>query len=155
MKFFFRSLRYLRPYRVRLGISILAVILIATLWGGGLGMLLPGMKVLIAPEGLHGWAWNSLTQDRLEIQATLRKITATMKKQFTLPDEAIDVVGVTKDGVSAEAGIVVNEWIVGVAVADGGKTKILSTSGEDMLRTLRATESGFRDFRYPDRKSVV
>lgn len=126
---------YLKPYRVRLGISIVAVILIATLWGGGLGMLLPGMKVLIAPEGLHGWAWNSLTQDHLQITAAVRKISPTMKKQFTLPDEAIDVVSVTDNGSAATAGIIADDWIVGVEVSGG----VEKTSGEAMLRALALT----------------
>jgi ATP-binding cassette, subfamily B, bacterial MsbA len=142
MKFFFRSLRYLKPYRIRLGISIVAVILIATLWGGGLGMLLPGMKVLIAPEGLHGWAWDSLTQDHLQVQVDVRKISPPMRKQFALPDEAIDVVDVTKNGAAAEGGIVANEWIVGVEVENDGMSKTLSTSGDAMLRELALTPDG-------------
>ena len=32
------------------------VVAIAVLWGGGLAALLPGMKILISEEGLHGWA---------------------------------------------------------------------------------------------------
>ena len=65
MKYIFQSLRYLKPYRVRLIVSFVLVLCIAVLWGGGLSMLLPGMKVLISDEGLHGWAWNSMTQGRL------------------------------------------------------------------------------------------
>ena len=65
MKNFLRSLRYLRPYRGRIALAVVCVILIAALWGGGLGMLLPGAKILLSQEGLHGWAWNTLARDRL------------------------------------------------------------------------------------------
>lgn len=140
MKSFFRSVRYLKPYRMRLGISMIAVILIATLWGGGLGMLLPGMKVLIAPEGLHGWAWNSLTQDHMQVQAVVRKIPPTMREDLNLPIEAIDIVDVTKDGAAAEGGILVNEWIVGVSVPDD--KQMFSVSGEAMMRKLALTSAG-------------
>ncbi|MCK5114244.1 MAG: ABC transporter ATP-binding protein [Phycisphaerae bacterium] len=119
---------------------MIAVILIATLWGGGLGMLLPGMKVLIAPEGLHGWAWNSLTQDHMQVQAVVRKIPPTMREDLNLPIEAIDIVDVTKDGAAAEGGILVNEWIVGVSVPDD--KQMFSVSGEAMMRKLALTSAG-------------
>ena len=64
MEYFFRSLRYLKPYRGRLVVSIVCVAFIAVLWGGGLGMIAPVMKEMIDPEGLHGWAWRSLILDR-------------------------------------------------------------------------------------------
>jgi len=54
MRNFFRSLKYLRPYRLRVGLSLGLVLLIAVMWGGGLGVMLPGMKVLLSKEGLHG-----------------------------------------------------------------------------------------------------
>jgi len=65
MENFRRSLRYLRPHRFRLGLAILCVVLIAVLWGGGLATLLPGAKVLISEEGLHGWAWQEMVRDRI------------------------------------------------------------------------------------------
>lgn len=60
MKSFWRSLKYLRPYRLRLALTLLCVVVIALLWAGGLGMLLPGAKVLLSPEGLHGWAYQEV-----------------------------------------------------------------------------------------------
>ena len=64
MKNFLRSLKYLKPYRFRLAVAVVCVLFIAVLWGGGLAMIVPGAKILISPEGLHGWAWISATQDR-------------------------------------------------------------------------------------------
>ena len=125
-----------------MGISIVAVILIAALWGGGIGMLLPGMKVLIAPEGLHGWAWNSVAQDHLQIRCIVRKIPPTTKGDIELPDEAIDVVSVTDNGSAAKARIIANEWIVGVEVESDGVKKMLSASGDAMMRQLALIPEG-------------
>lgn len=63
MKSFRRSLRYLRPYRLRVIAIILCVLAISVLWAGGLGILLPGAKVLLSPEGLHGWAHKTAAEN--------------------------------------------------------------------------------------------
>ncbi len=120
MKSFFRSLRYLRPYRVRLAISILCVILIATLWGGSLGMILPGAKILISQEGLHGWAWNSVVEDKLGARVVQRMVPAQVRIEGKPVSLVIDVVSVDKGGPAAEAGIAPNSWIVGLGGADAG-----------------------------------
>ncbi|MBI5725072.1 MAG: ABC transporter ATP-binding protein [Planctomycetes bacterium] len=113
MKNFYRSLRYLWPYKGRLGVAVVCVIIISVLWGGGIGMMLPGAKVLLAPEGLHGWAWLSMTQDRLN---------ATIVRQEVPPGSSVDgqpivivlnVVDVSKDGKADRAGLPKGWWLVG------------------------------------------
>ena len=42
MEYFRRSLKYLRPDRLRIGIAVVCVLVIATMWGGGLMLILPG-----------------------------------------------------------------------------------------------------------------
>ncbi|MBN1555636.1 MAG: ABC transporter ATP-binding protein [Phycisphaerae bacterium] len=115
MKYFFQSLRYLKPYRVRLGVSFFLILCIAVLWGGGLGMLLPGMKVLLSEEGLHGWAWNSMTQDRLDAKIVYRLVPKDQKigEDCFLP-RVLDVISEDNDGRAAEGKIQVNEWLVGL-----------------------------------------
>ncbi|MCD4824346.1 MAG: ATP-binding cassette domain-containing protein, partial [Phycisphaerae bacterium] len=95
-------------------VSVVCVILIAVLWGGGLGMLLPGMKVLIAPEGLHGWAWNTLTEDHLGVKLVRYKVSTDLRKKLHLPPEVIHLSDVKKDSPAAKAGIKTNDWIVGL-----------------------------------------
>ncbi|MFA6135103.1 MAG: ABC transporter ATP-binding protein [Phycisphaerae bacterium] len=41
---------------------------IAGLWGSGLGMMLPAVKILISDEGLHGWVYNTVVNERLNAQ---------------------------------------------------------------------------------------
>ena len=41
MRNFFRSLRYLWPYRARLTVAAVCVLMIAVLWGGGFAVMLP------------------------------------------------------------------------------------------------------------------
>ncbi len=67
MQNFYRSLKYLWPYRKRLALSLVCVFFIALLWGGGFAVSPIGLKVFMDPEGLHGWAWRSLTDDKFEI----------------------------------------------------------------------------------------
>ncbi|MBN1943909.1 MAG: ABC transporter ATP-binding protein [Phycisphaerae bacterium] len=127
MKYFFQSLRYLKPYRIRLAVSFFLVLGIAVLWGGGLGMLLPGMKVLISEEGLHGWAWNSMTQDRLNANIVYRLV---LKDRHIEPGcylpVVLDVIALESDGRAAEAGIGVNEWLVGVE--ENGRREFLQAA---------------------------
>ena len=112
MKNFFRSLRYLRPYRGRLAISIVCVLFIAVLWGGGMGMIAPIMKIMVDPEGLHGWAWRSMTQDRLGARIVLRDAPVGLEVDGQPIARAVDMVNVDDDGPAAQAGLGPNRWII-------------------------------------------
>jgi len=114
MKNFLRSLRYLRPYRTRLIVSVVCVLLIAALWGGGLGALLPGLKLLMAPEGLHGWAWNALNQDRFGARLVRQETPAAQRVDGQRVLLVIGVAEVTPGGPADRAGIRQAEWIVGI-----------------------------------------
>jgi ABC-type multidrug transport system fused ATPase/permease subunit len=133
MKHFFRSLRYLKPYRARLAISVVAVIFIAVLWGGGLGLLLPGMNILIAPEGLHGWAWNSMTKDRVNAFLVRRVVPPDTKIDGQAVSIVLDVVDPYKGGRAYEGGIRQNDWLVGIVAPDGTQRFI---RGDVLVREL-------------------
>jgi len=140
MKNFFRSVRYLWPYRGRLAISVVCVIFIAVLWGGGLGMCLPGLKVLLAPEGLHGWAWQSQIEAKLDVKVVQRMVPAAGLADVADGAEGsaaviavVDVVAVTQGGQADRAGIAVNSWIVGVRV-DGESPR--TVAGEQLFEHL-------------------
>lgn len=134
MEYFFRSLKYLKPYRGRLAVSVVCVVLIAVLWGGGLGMIAPVMKVMIDPEGLHGWAWRSLIQDRLEVRIVQRPLSSRVRIPFRSRQCAvasvIDVVDVTTAGPADRAPVPVRpgDWIVGIA--DGIDDHAVMAGGE-------------------------
>ena len=132
MKSFFRSLGYLRRYRRRLIASIVCVILIAVLWGGGMGMIAPVLKVLIDPEGLHGWAWRSITEDRIEARVIPRVVSAEVGRDKQPVSIVLDVVSVERDARGARAGIRDNDWLVGLY--DGQKEQFLQ--GGDLARHL-------------------
>ena len=122
MKSFFRSLRYLRPYRVRLGIACTCVVLIALLWAGGLAAILPGAKILISEEGLHGWAWDSMLQDRLAVRVVRRDMAGIAD----FPAAVIDLIEVAEDGPAAKAGIAPDQWIVGIGDRRNVPAKVLA-----------------------------
>ena len=113
MENFRRSLRYLWPYRKRLAISIVCVIVIAILWAGGLGALLPGAKILISPEGLHGWAWNSMTEDRLGIGVVQRLVPSQVRIEGLELSLVMDVVDVAEKGPAFDR-IRKTEWLIGL-----------------------------------------
>ena len=139
MKNFRRSLRYLWPYRGRLTVAVICVVLIAALWGGGLGLLAPGLKILISPEGLHGWAWNSLATDRLGARLVVRAIPETVRVYDQPVVMVLDVVETDEDGSLTAAGVEAFQWIIGLVEA-GGKPRVLR--GEALQRTLALAEAG-------------
>ncbi len=115
MKHFLRSLGYLKPYRFRVGVSITCAAIIAVLWSGGFALIPPGIKVLMTTEGLHGWAWNSMIEDRLGVTLVQRVVPTDMPPidgQSVLM--VIDVVKVIKDSPAATAGLKDNVWIIGL-----------------------------------------
>ncbi|MGA2265519.1 MAG: ABC transporter ATP-binding protein [Phycisphaerae bacterium] len=67
MRDFTRSLKYLWPYRLRIGLALLCTLGISVLWAGGLAAILPAAKVLMSSEGLHGWVYRLAASDRLGV----------------------------------------------------------------------------------------
>jgi len=132
MRSFFRSLRYLKPYKTRLAFSFIFVLLIAVLWGGGLGMAAPVLKVIFDPEGLHGWAWRAATEDRLGIK--LVRLTEAWVQGKPQPS-VLNVIDVEPGGPAGKSGIKKNDWIVAV------RTDSLA-GGEGMLRNLALAGPG-------------
>ena len=129
-------MRYLWPYRVRLSVAVACVMLIAVLWGGGLAVILPGTKVLISEEGLHGWAYNSITQDRLGAQIVRIAPPAARVDGQVLP-QVVEVVRLTPDGPAEAAGIDPDTYIIGLYDGDPGHT--VMTAGE-LTRQLAQAE---------------
>jgi ABC-type multidrug transport system fused ATPase/permease subunit len=112
MEYFFRSLKYLWPYRGRLAVALGCVLIVAALWTGGLGLMLPAAKILISDEGLHGWAYNAVAQDRLGTATRLGAVSVSGRP----PMLAIQVVEAGNR--AAQAGLQANDWIIGLD--DGG-----------------------------------
>jgi len=50
---------------------VTCAVLISALWAAGLAVLLPGAKVLLSEEGLHGWVYRRAAQSKLG--ATLQR----------------------------------------------------------------------------------
>ncbi|MFP4353488.1 MAG: ATP-binding cassette domain-containing protein [Phycisphaerae bacterium] len=133
MKDFFRSLSYLWPYRRRLIVSAVCVLVIAVLWGGGLGMLAPGLKILVDEEGLHGWAWNTLTEETLGIKTVRQVVPSRVPVEGESLPLTLNIVSVDEDGPAAEAGVEANRWLVGVA-GSGQADRVMR--GDDLSRLL-------------------
>ena len=144
MKDFVRSLKYLKPYRKRLAVSIVCVILIAMLWASGIGMIVPTMKVLISPEGLHGWAWNSIAADRLQARVELDFPTVETKAADRPVTMLVDIVRVDKDSPAANAGILKRDWIVGIGRAAGPVRRLSHANANECMGLLMESAEALR-----------
>ena len=113
MRNFYRSWRYLKPYRGRIGVAVACVLLIAGLWGGGLGLVLPGSKILLSREGLHGWAYKSLAEDHLGASLFEQEASGQRLDGKEL-GSVLAAASVKKDKPAWQQGVRSGDWLVGV-----------------------------------------
>jgi len=139
MKNFRRSLRYLWPYRSGLALALACVLVIAILWGGGLGAMLPGAKILISEEGLHGWAYGKLSEDLLGGRLTRRLVPPAVQIEGQSLARVLEVVALDADGPAAGADLRKTNWVVGLA--DGDPTHRL-LGAEAMAEALAQAGAG-------------
>ena len=121
MKNFRRSLKYLRPYRLRVALAILCVVLISVLWAGGLSALLPGAKVLLSSEGLHGWAFQESAKDSIGCAFVQMENPPADARP---PQAELEVLAVVKNSPAEQAGIKKGQYVV--AVGAGGAMELFS-----------------------------
>jgi subfamily B ATP-binding cassette protein MsbA len=140
MKNFYRSIRYLWPYRIRLAVSLVCVVLISVLWAGGLGMIGPGSKILITEEGLHGWAYDKIIGDSLGLNGVQRiaPLGARPIDGRNVVD-FIDVIRVDPGGQAAGAGIGPGVWLIGL---DDGQADHRLMRSMDLARSLAGLTEG-------------
>lgn len=131
-------MKYLWPYRGWLTVSVICVVLIAVLWGGGLAALLPGAKILISKEGLHGWAWRSMTEDRLGIGLAPKLVPSGIEVDGRPLSMVIEVADVTSGG-SAKDKLRENDWIIGF---DDGEAVPGLMRADAMIRELAELPAG-------------
>ena len=62
---FRRLLKYTWPHKRFLFGAMFCILIMAFTYSASIGSLLPVLKVLIEPEGLHGWIYRYVAQDRL------------------------------------------------------------------------------------------
>ena len=115
MKNFRRSLKYAWAYRVRLGLAMLCIIAITVLWGGGLGLLGPAAEILISDGGLHGWAYDSITGDRLEARIIQMRVPyGTQIEPGRSINPILSLSKVAEDSAADKAGLQKGDWIIGI-----------------------------------------
>lgn len=132
MQNFRRSLKYLWPYRGRIAVAIICVLFIATLWSGGLGLVLPGSKIFLSEEGLHGWAYTVTAGDHLRAQIIEQKPNQPIGGK-----ELARILNVAKANTLPSGqpnSLLSSQWIVGV---DG---EVLD--GRSVARRLAAAQEG-------------
>ncbi|HOD82828.1 MAG TPA: ABC transporter ATP-binding protein [Phycisphaerae bacterium] len=145
-------MRYLWPYRVRLGGALLCVLAISVLWGGGLAAVLPTMKILLSSEGLHGWAYNSVADNRLGATIVQRMapegVQSPQGQNLAL---ILDIVRVEPAGPADRAGLRANQWLIGLTPAGQGPQVV---RGDTLARELwQAGDGGRIDLYVMDQKT--
>ncbi|HET6427810.1 MAG TPA: ABC transporter ATP-binding protein, partial [Phycisphaerae bacterium] len=114
----------------RLAVACACVLVIAGLWGGGLAMLLPGVKILLSDEGLHGWAWMSIAQDKLGAALSVDRVPAGYPVEKSELSDVLRVGRPYRKGPARKAGLNRDLWIIGLGAGEEG----------DPDRHLRADE---------------
>ncbi len=154
MENFRRSLKYLWPYRRRLVLAFLCILIIAALWAGGLGMFGPATRILLNERGLHGWAYSRLANDRLDAKLTIVTIPDVQQQENPADDQdeenpaddseqqhenpiILSVSSVGKEGPAAKAGIAKGEWITGIY---SDQQELIATRGDSLMADLAACE---------------
>lgn len=135
-----RSMSYLWRYRVRLALAIGCVVVISVLWGGGLGMIGPGARLVMDEQGLHGWAYGKLASDHLGAKLSVIMRPALTGRQSesdasyeALPLMIITVGKVSTGGPANRAGIQAGQWIVGKYSTGAGTAKV---RGDELLQAI-------------------
>ncbi len=75
---FWRAARYLFPYRRLVIVSVICALLIGFALAGGLGTLLPIMRVLITGDTLQGWVDRQGVESRLEVRLAEDSLIPTL-----------------------------------------------------------------------------
>ena len=92
---FWRAARFLIPYRKKIAVSIVAAFFIGLAMAGGLGSILPVLRVLVSGDTIPNWVNRNVAESRLEV-----KIASEAADLAALP-----VVDVTAGGAGAKAGL--------------------------------------------------
>ncbi|KKK77378.1 hypothetical protein LCGC14_2854230, partial [marine sediment metagenome] len=133
-----RSLKYLWPYRARLMLAGLCIVMVAVLWGGSIGMIGPIFQVLLDKDGigLHGWAHSRIANESLG--GKFPTFTSPGKGTADQAPIVLNVANIDKDGPAGKAGIVKGEWLIGLADDPNNRTM----RGTDLLRHIAQGQPG-------------
>ena len=122
---FWRAARFLLPYRRKIAISVIAALFIGLAMAGGLGSILPVLRVLVSGDTIPNWVNRSVAESRLQIK---------------IASEASDLAGlsvvmVDPKGAGRAAGLHAGDQIV-AAGDDADATQVLSQLADPAVTKL-------------------
>jgi ABC-type multidrug transport system fused ATPase/permease subunit len=128
--YFWRAMRYLAPHRRLVAISIGCAFLVGLTFTGGLGTMLPVLRVLLSGETVQTWAGRIEVEHRLGV-----KLAET-------PDKVL-IDHVHPDGTAARAGLKQGDVLTaGTDTEQTLRTMVDPSATEARVRVDRATEAG-------------
>ena len=137
MKPFWRLMRGAWPYRWQIVFSFLCAVGVSLSYASGVATLYPVMKIFMGAEGVHGWRDQTVTQQRLHIQAMGLNASARSGKL------AITVLGVGTKSQSVLHNIQIGDQIRNVQiVSPAGKTLGSADSWLKMMSLLANARPG-------------
>ena len=102
---FSRALKYPLHHKRYLSITIICVLLGALCYGGGIGTIYPVLKLIISPEGLHGWADIRMSEDMMGV---------TLRSSDFDKDTEVELDEVKTDSPAAQAGLRIKDTILAI-----------------------------------------
>jgi subfamily B ATP-binding cassette protein MsbA len=121
---FRRALGYIWPQKKYLALSILLILLGAASYSASLTLVLPILKVMAEPEGLHGWAYRLVAEDR----TGLRFDTYDSQRYRPIPgapEFSLLVRGVSEDSPLKNTKLQANHIITGLNGQPGSASELL------------------------------
>lgn len=95
---FWRSCRYLYPYRRMVTISVIAALFVGLVFSSGLGAMLPILRVLVNEDTLKGWMDRQVIETKIGVR---------------LADNSLgQIIRVLPNGPAASAGVQVNDRVI-------------------------------------------
>src|SRR5437764_9587426 len=109
---FWRACAFLGPYRRIVAISAICAFLMGLIYTGGLGAMLPILRVLVNGDTVQSWTDHQIAEKRLETRLYIpeRPVDAPLLKE----QGRMMVISVKADGAASRMGLVTEDQVVQV-----------------------------------------
>src|SRR5690348_1809360 len=128
---FWRAIWFLWPYRWFVGVSIVCALFVSFAFAGGLGTLLPIMRVFLNGDTIQTWIDRTIVQRRIGVA-------------FADQTDELRLVKVEGGGAAAQSGLKVNDVLAapGAPAGKPGYEKALALLSDPNVRSVNIDLSG-------------
>ncbi len=112
-KHFRRMLGYAWPHKRYLVPAVFCVLLMAVSYSAGIASILPALKVIVEPEGLHGWIDKTIAGERLKAQFAIYD-SALNRPVEGIPEKTARVLSLKPNSPLASQGLRNDDFILAI-----------------------------------------